>query len=74
MSTAAPNPLADWPRDGYLQLDDALTGDYLAQVQTAFDRCAAAAKDQWLEGVATGSAPAAFFDIPDPLASPERDG
>ena len=68
MSTAAPNPLADWPRDGYLQLDDALTGDYLAQVQTAFDRCAAAAKGQWLEGVATGSAPAAFFDIPEPLA------
>ena len=68
MPTTAPNPLADWPCDGCLQLDDALTGDYLTQVQTAFDRCVTLAKDQWLEDVATGSAPAAFFDIPTPLA------
>lgn len=68
MPTTAPNLLANWPNDGCQQLDDALTGDYLAQVQTTFDRCAAAAKDRWLKDVAKGLAPAAFFDIPDPLA------
>ncbi len=58
-------------RDGYLVLENAIPSQELKRVQEAFDRCAREAKPQWLEGVAAGTAPAAYFDIPDPLEQDE---
>lgn len=63
--TPDPQPLA---RDGVMPLPGALAGDELARLQAAFARCADAARPRWLEQVAEGTQPAAFFDIPDPLA------
>lgn len=53
--------------EGYLIVENAFVGDELKRLQTAFDRCAAACKPAWLEGVVRGTSPAAFFDIPDPF-------
>jgi hypothetical protein len=55
---------------GYVVLDDALVGDDLVRLQTAFDRCAAESKAEWLDGVRKGRQPAGFLDIPSPF---ERD-
>ena len=54
-------------REGCLALGQALSPPQLTQVQQAFDRCAGEAKSQWLAGVARGTAPAAYFDLPQPL-------
>ena len=67
MPSSVSNPLAHWPQDGCLSIENAITAPQLQQLQAAFNRCAAAAKDDWLKGVAQGTAPAAFFDIPDPI-------
>jgi hypothetical protein len=56
-----------WERDGYLVLEDAMQGDDLARLQGAFERCRADVKEDWLQGVAKGSQPASYFDIPNPL-------
>jgi hypothetical protein len=68
MSTASPNPLQHWSEEGCLCLENAITSDELKRLQIAFEHCAAKAKDAWLQGVAQGTAPAAYFDIPDPMA------
>jgi hypothetical protein len=53
--------------EGCLALGQVLARDLLSQVQAAFDRCAEQAKPGWLQGVARGTAPAAYFDLPRPL-------
>jgi hypothetical protein len=59
-----------WQEHGYLTLEGALVGDDLQRLQGAFNRAAADCKDDWLEGIARGTTPAAHFDIPNVL---ERD-
>ena len=54
-----------WEDDGYLVLEDAIKGEELVRLQTAFDRCAREAKPAWLAEVEAGTQPAAFFDIPE---------
>ena len=56
-----------WEENGVLVVADAIGGDQLDRLQAAFDRCAAEAKNGWLKGVAEGTRPAAFFDIPNAL-------
>lgn len=55
-----------WDEDGYIVVQ-AFEDDDLRRLQSAFDRCAAAAKADWLEGVAEGTKPGAHFDIPNPV-------
>ncbi|HCL31645.1 MAG TPA: hypothetical protein DIC52_24850 [Candidatus Latescibacteria bacterium] len=57
-----------WREEGVVPLPDALTGASLATVQQSFDAAAEKARPAWLEAVAAGTLPAAFFDIPQPLA------
>lgn len=67
MEKSLAESLKDWPQDGCLSIDNAICGTELRRLQAAFDHCAAAAKTDWLQGVAAGTAPAAYFDIPEPL-------
>ena len=50
--------------------EGALCGVELRRLQGAFDRAVDDCKSDWLDGIARGTAPAAHFDIPNPL---ERD-
>lgn len=59
-----------WEEQGYLFLEQAMVGDDLARLQTAFNRAATDCKPDWLQGIANGTKPAAHFDIPNPF---ERD-
>ena len=59
-----------WEDNGYLFLEQAMVGDDLKRLQTAFDRAVRECKEEWLEGIARGTRPAAHYDIPHPL---ERD-
>ena len=61
---------AFWEENGYLRFDLAIAGEDLVRLKNGFDRAASACKEDWLEGIATGTKPAAHFDIPNPL---ERD-
>jgi hypothetical protein len=64
-----PSPVRQhWDQDGCLVIPQAIAGEPLCRLQAAFDRCAAQAKPDWLKGVAQGTRPAAYFDIPDPMA------
>jgi hypothetical protein len=60
-----------WHHEGALCLQDALTGPALERVQQAFATAATWSRPDWLEAVADGTLPAAFFDIPQPLARDE---
>ena len=60
-----------WDEEGFVVVEAALKGDDLLRLQAAFDRCAKEAKAQWLDEVAAGTLPAAFFDIPSPLEKDE---
>ena len=68
MPSSVAKPLAHWPQDGCLSIENAIADPQLQKLQATFNRCAAAAKDDWLKGVVQGTAPAAFFDIPDPIS------
>ncbi|MBT3342720.1 MAG: hypothetical protein HN712_18950 [Gemmatimonadetes bacterium] len=57
-----------WHRDGALPIEAAISGDPLDQLRDAFTRCAEATRPDWLAAVKAGTLPAAFFDLPDPLA------
>ena len=56
-----------WEENGYLFLEGAMAGAELTRLQRAFDRCVREEKAQWLEGIAQGTRPAGYFDIPDPF-------
>ena len=60
-----------WDKQGFVVFEDAITGDDLQRLQTSFDRCAAEAKDGWLEAVARGNASPTYFDISNPFARDE---
>ena len=64
---ATPEQWKLWEEDGVLAVPDAVVGDELERLRAAFDRCAAEAKEGWLRGVAAGTHPAAFFDIPNAM-------
>ncbi|HCR18876.1 MAG TPA: hypothetical protein DIU35_15450 [Candidatus Latescibacteria bacterium] len=53
-----------WDEDGFVVVEDAIKGEELKWLQSAFDRCARDAKSDWLEGVGEGTRSAAYFDIP----------
>ena len=59
-----------WDEEGYVLLENAITGDPLSRLQEAFERCSHESKPEWLEAVSEGRRSSSFFDIPDPL---ERD-
>ena len=67
MNRPTPAQRQQWEDEGYLELEKAIPANQIARLQAAFDRCAAAHKPAWLEGIADGTRPAGFFDIPDAL-------
>ena len=67
MNRPTPAQRKQWEDEGYLELENAIPANQLARLQAAFDRCAAADKPAWLEGIAAGTRPAGFFDIPNAL-------
>ncbi len=72
-TTKQPTPAQrqQWDEEGYIVLENALQGEQLTQLQTAFSQAAADCKEGWLRSVATGSASPTFFDIPKPLERAE---
>ena len=70
MAQVSEAQLDQWEREGYVLVEGALQGEDLLRLQAAFDRCAAEDKAEWLDDVAVGTRPGAFFDIQRPL---ERD-
>lgn len=69
MIRPSPAQRGQFAAEGCLALGPVLPPAQLQAVQAAFDRGAGEAKGQWLDGVARGTAPAAYFDLPDPLAA-----
>jgi hypothetical protein len=70
MAQVSEAQLEQWEQQGYFVVEAALQGDDLRRLQTAFDRCAGQDKAAWLDELAIGTQPGAFFDIQQPL---ERD-
>ena len=68
MSSPTSEHWRQWRDEGVVALPGALAGQSLRDLQHAFATAAEAARPEWLEAVAAGTRPAAFFDIPDPLA------
>ena len=60
---ATSQQLRQWTEEGYVVIQG-FEGEDLLRLQLVFDRCAADAKEAWLEGVEDGSRPAAHFDVP----------
>ncbi|MBM3265422.1 MAG: phytanoyl-CoA dioxygenase family protein [candidate division Zixibacteria bacterium] len=56
-----------WNEQGYLVFEEALSGDFLKRLQAAFDRCAEAGKEDFLQGIVRGETTATFYDIPGAL-------
>lgn len=67
MIRPTPDRKKQWEEEGYLVFENAIKGDQLTRLQTAFDYWAAECKDEWLEKVETGDAAATFYDIPNPF-------
>ena len=67
MNRPTPEEKEQWERDGYLVFENAIQGEQLERLQTAFDYWADACKEEWLEKVETADAAATFYDIPNPL-------
>ena len=67
MPAPTPAQQQQWDEEGYLVLEDALTGEQLQRLQKAFHHWADAGKEQWLDRVAAGDAAPTFYDIPDPF-------
>ncbi len=58
---------ARWENEGYLVFENAIQGEDLKRLQTAFDYWADAGKAEWLDRVEAGEAAATFYDIPNPF-------
>ncbi len=67
MKRPTPEQKRQWEEDGYLVFENAIQGDDLKRLQSAFDYWAAECKDEWLDRVEAGDAAATFYDIPNPL-------
>lgn len=61
MLIPTPEERQSWEDDGYLVLEQALVAEDLLRLQDAFHRAAAHCKEEWLQGVARGTRPAAHF-------------
>lgn len=68
MHRATPAQRRQMDEEGCIALPGALAPDLLEAVRAAFDRAAAQSRPQWVEGVAAGTSPGAFFDIPNAFA------
>lgn len=58
---------AQWENEGYLVFENAIQGEDLKRLQTAFDYWADTCKVEWLDRVEAGEAAATFYDIPNPF-------
>ena len=67
MTIPTPEERQFWEDNGYLVLEQAMVGKDLLRLQEAFHRAAADCKEEWLQGIARGTRPAAHFDIPNPF-------
>jgi len=67
MTIPTPEERQFWEGNGYLILEQAMVGKDLLRLQVAFHRAAADCKEEWLQGIARGTRPAAHFDIPNPF-------
>lgn len=67
MDTPTEEQWRQWHDDGVVPLKGALAGDELVRLQQAFAEAAEETRPDWIEAVAQGTLPAAFFDIPNPL-------
>lgn len=56
-----------WRDEGYLVFEQAIQGEELRRLQTAFDYWADACKEDWLESIDRGDHTATFYDIPNVL-------
>ena len=70
MTVPKPEERHFWEEQGYLAFEQAIVGEDLSRLQGAFARAADECKADWLDAIARGTAPAAYFDIPNPC---ERD-
>ena len=60
-----------WHEEGYLVFENAIQGEELARLQSAFDHWAAVCKEDWLLSIERGEASATFYDIPNVLKKDE---
>ena len=67
MILPTPEQTEQWEEEGYLVFEDAIQGEDLKRLQTAFDYWAAEGKEEWLDRVEAGEAAATFYDIPNPF-------
>ena len=67
MILPTPAEKEQWEEEGYLVFENAIQGEDLKRLQTAFDYWADAGKADWLDRVETGEAAATFYDIPNPF-------
>ena len=67
MILPTPEQKAQWEAEGYLVFENAIQGEDLKRLQTAFDYWADACKAEWLDRVEAGESVATFYDIPNPL-------
>ena len=67
MIRPTPEQKKQWEQEGYLVFQNAIQGDDLKRLQSAFDFWAAECKKEWLDRVEAGEAAATFYDIPNPL-------
>ncbi len=67
MIRPTPTQKVHWEDEGYLVFENAIHGDDLKRLQTAFNYWADTCKAEWLDRVEAGEAAATFYDIPNPL-------
>ena len=60
-----------WEEEGYLVFENAIQGDELQRLQTAFDYWADRSKPAWLAQIEAGEAAATYFDTPNALEKDE---
>lgn len=60
-----------WDREGYLLLENAISGGQLSRLQQAFDYWSEQCKAEWLERIETGEGSPTFYDIPNILEKDE---
>ena len=67
MILPTPEQKEQWEEEGYLVFENAIQGEDLKRLQSAFDHWAEACKAEWLDRVEAGDAAATFYDIPSPF-------
>ena len=67
MTAPSAQQRAQWEEEGYLVVEQAIAGEQLRRLQTAFDHWSDACRDGWIADIERGEAPPMWYDIPDPL-------